>query len=78
MRRNITMPLLTYGDLNSFALHCKNKLLVNKPYEFLCPAEVRKNDDEKIWEKCVPQIKELNNGLLSILRNNANLYAISF
>lgn len=72
----INFPSLIYKDLKDFALSCKTELIVDEPYEFIYPIELQNDTDEKVWEECIPIIKELNIDLLSKLRNNANLYAI--
>jgi hypothetical protein len=72
----IKIPSLVYMDLKEFAASCMTKLIVEEPYEFIYPIELHNNEDEKVWKRYIPIIKELNKNLLSKLRNNANLYAI--
>ena len=57
----INFPSLIYKDLKEFALSCKTVLIVEEPYEFVYPIELQNYTDEKLWEECIPIIKELNN-----------------
>ncbi|WP_071395069.1 hypothetical protein [Bacillus tuaregi] len=72
----INFPSLIYKDLKEFALSCKMELIVEEPYDFVYPIELLNYTDEKVWEECIPIIKEFNIDILSKLRNNANLYTI--
>lgn len=55
--------------LEVFAKQCEDALLFAKPIPFIFPKEFSKN-----W--LVKEIKEKNKGILSVLNNNANVYAI--
>lgn len=71
------IPLISSSNQNPLILRCETSLLDGELIQFKYPENLMgKIFSDKEWEDSIQVIKNLNKETLSVLRNNANVYAI--